>query len=423
MIDGKKFPQMDLILALSESLDLISPVLVGHHLRVAFIAFNIGLELELDIEELNDLILSALLHDIGGLSLSDRLNALKFEIENPHFHAEVGYCLIKMYKPFDNVAKMVKYHHVRWSERDNYYKKGIEIPLNSFIINLADRIDVLTNREQNLMEQREYIIEKIIKEKGEKFHPDIVEAFLGISERKYFWKDLHLSAYIILLKDIFRERFLNIDDLLDISKLFEKVIDFRSRFTATHSTGVTYVAQTLSQKVGFSSIEEKMIQVAGRLHDLGKLAIPNEILEKPGKLSKKEFNIIKSHALHTYSILKNIKGFEEIHEWAGYHHEKINGIGYPFNKRGKELSLGSRIMTIADIFTAISEDRPYRKGMDKESILHILNTMAKNNEIDYDILNILKDNYEEINHGRVEVQRSAFEGFEKFWNEVNTRNK
>jgi HD-GYP domain-containing protein (c-di-GMP phosphodiesterase class II) len=146
------------------------------------------------------------------------------------------------------------------------------------------------------------------------------------------------------------------------------------------------------------------MKIAAYLHDLGKLAVPPEILNKPDGLSDIEFNTIKKHPFNTYRILERVESLEKINMWASLHHERVDGTGYPFHYKGKNLPVGSRIMAIADVFTALKEDRPYRDGMTREKTLSILEDMAKESALDSDIVLVLKQNYEEINHVRKKVQ-------------------
>ena len=420
MIKEERALLSDLVLAFSESLDLISNQLVGHHRMVAYIALNIALELDIEDEEVKELIQAALFHDVGALSLKARLDALEFDMKYPHSHAEVGYCLMKINKSFDGIASAIRFHHLRWDEREIFHEICRDIPYISYIISLDDRVAVLLNdRNKVTSEKIKYIVDKIEDSRGKKFAPEVIDGFLKVSEKKSFWLDLLYGEPEILFKRILGDIFLDINELMSISKIFEKIIDFRSRFTATHSTGVSYVAVKLGKLYNMEPINLKKLSVAGRLHDIGKLSISNNILEKPGKLTKEEFEIMRSHALHTYSILGKIKGLEDIQRWAAFHHEKLNGTGYPFGKKADELSLGARIMAVADISTAILEDRPYRKGMKKDQVLKVLDRMVSEGEIDGDIVNLLKINYEEINEGRHFVQMKAIEEFNSFWNEVN----
>jgi HD-GYP domain-containing protein (c-di-GMP phosphodiesterase class II) len=121
------------------------------------------------------------------------------------------------------------------------------------------------------------------------------------------------------------------------------------------------------------------------------MAIHNNILEKPDRLTNDEFTTMKNHAVYTHQILSNIQGFEDICEWASYHHEKLNGKGYPYGKTAKDLSTLDRLLSVLDIYQALSEDRPYKKGMPIEKITTIMQEMVDRFEIDekitHDVLN------------------------------------
>jgi HD-GYP domain-containing protein (c-di-GMP phosphodiesterase class II) len=211
---------------------------------------------------------------------------------------------------------------------------------------------------------------------------------------------------------------MDMDNLLAFGKFISQSIDFRSRFTATHSTGVGTVAEALARIIGFSDRERKMIYVAGCLHDLGKMAVPTEILEKPGKLTDAEFNIIRSHTYHTYRSLETISAFDTINKWASFHHEHLDGTGYPFHYKKADLPLGSRIMSVADVFTAITEDRPYRKGMDTQNALKVLEDMSRNSALDADIVSMLEEHFDDINALRITAQNTADSEYRKFFSTV-----
>ena len=122
--------------------------------------------------------------------------------------------------------------------------------------------------------------------------------------------------------------------------------------------------------------------MAGILHDIGKIGVPDHILNKPGKLTLEEFEIIKDHPKIGYEICKPIKFFNRVREIIRHHHEKLNGKGYPDGLKENEITIGARIMTIADIFDALTSSRSYRAKMTKEEGINILRKCVKNNEID-----------------------------------------
>lgn len=410
-------PLLDLILCLSEAMDLISPMLVNHHKQVAYIAFSIAAELILPIEQRNDLLLSGALHDSGAFSLKERLDTLQFEIENPHQHAEMSYRLIKIFEPFSIIADIARFHHVLWNYGNGVEFNGKPVTIGSHILHLADRIAVLINKQQEILGQVKDIRAKIKGGSGKIFMPELVDAFMSLSSKEYFWFDLISSpispgfarkAGINIIK-------LDITKVSDLSNLFLRIIDFRSRFTATHSTGVAAVATALARFMDFSETDCQMMKIAGHLHDLGKLAIATEILDKPAKLTADEFNIIKSHPFHTYRILEPITDLDVINTWAAFHHERLDGSGYPFHYNNDNLPIGSRIIAIADILTAITEDRPYRKRMPRNEALQVLREMVKNSTIDPNAVSTLILHYDEIESIRMAEQIVISQENQKFW--------
>ncbi|WDU84594.1 HD-GYP domain-containing protein [Caloramator sp. Dgby_cultured_2] len=131
--------------------------------------------------------------------------------------------------------------------------------------------------------------------------------------------------------------------------------------------------------------------MAALLHDAGKLAIPNSILNKNGALDSREINIIKSHTYYTRLILSRVKGLEDITNWAANHHEKLDGSGYPLGLDKEGLSLEERIMAVCDIYEALTADRPYRKGLQKDKAISIIQSMVDKGEICSTALKYLKE--------------------------------
>jgi HD-GYP domain-containing protein (c-di-GMP phosphodiesterase class II) len=151
---------------------------------------------------------------------------------------------------------------------------------------------------------------------------------------------------------------------------------------------VSRLARLLAEKMGVSQDHCEKLEVAGLLHDLGKLRVPDEILNKPGKLDVHERQIMNAHSFETYQILRKIDGFAEIALWAAYHHEEPQGTGYPFHVPEKELSLEARILRVADIFQAIAQNRPYRQGMTVEQIQAVLLDLSSQGKLDAQVVNV-----------------------------------
>ncbi len=394
--------------ALSEAMDLISNTVTGHHKKVAYISLKLAQKLNLSREEKKKIVLAALMHDIGVFHLNQRFSDLTFD-KRDNFHAEVGYLMLNDKFPVKEIPEIIRYHHQEW-RLDNDH-------VLSSIIYLADRITVLTNTDREILTSVPRIKRVIKNYIRRRFWPEAVDAFLQLAEKEYFWLDLtsvdYINNFIESYSYLYEDK-INISEIYEISKIYGHLIDFRSPFTATHTEGVASIAQALASSQGFSDTELEHIKIAGYLHDLGKLAVPVNILEKPGKLNKREWGIMRTHTYYTYQVLSQIEEFKEINEWASYHHEKLTGEGYPFHLKGEDLSLGSRIMSVADIFTAITENRPYRKGMEKEKAKKILSRLADDYIIDEKITSYLLDNLDYYMALRETIQQEAASNFNQF---------
>lgn len=135
----------------------------------------------------------------------------------------------------------------------------------------------------------------------------------------------------------------------------------------------------------------KKIKIAGLLHDLGKLSIPNDILDKPGKLNEEEYMKMRSHTYYTKKILREIGGIDDIAEWAANHHEKLDGSGYPEGLKDKDLDSVSKLMAVCDMYQALTEDRPYRRGMSSKDAIDIIYKSVKLKKLDGEALDKLKE--------------------------------
>ena len=392
----------DLVLCVSDAMDLVSPELVNHHKQVAYISSALA-ETSGQSEDMQaQLVLAGAVHDIGALSLHERLDLMQFEFRHTRKHSDIGARLLSLYGPLKPLSSIVRRHHSSWHRRSR-------IPHQCHILHLADRVAVLIRRDRPILNQVKQIRRSIEEQAGKLFMPELVDSFRVLSQQESFWLDcVSSSLYRRIRRKAMRNSIiLGTDTLLSLALFFSRIIDFRSHFTAAHSSGVAATAEALAECAGFSPRQCRMMRIAGYLHDIGKLAVPREILEKPGKLTPEEFEVMRCHTFHTFTILETLPGLQTINEYGAFHHERLNGRGYPFHHNAENLSLGARIMAVADVFTAITENRPYRQGMKREDALSVLETMARSGALDGKVVKLLSGNSRHISAVRGKSQAQA----------------
>jgi putative nucleotidyltransferase with HDIG domain len=401
----------DIIRAFAGSMNLISPEVENHHEKVSFLAWRLADILGMDEDQKKTVFYAGLLHDIGGVLQRGSLSLADVET-NAQEIAAYGAGILKQFAVTAPYASVVMESQTPWHLVDTLPKAPDERIRLGQIVHLADAVTLLMEGPETALNRVAHLNEWLCHGGEREFSPESVEALRQLSGREDVWLEMlyRPECYQELIPD---EQFLSLDDVVEWTRFMSKIIDFRSPFTAMHSAGVAATASTIAELSGMSEVECKMMRVAGYLHDIGKLKIPDEVLEKPGKLSDEEFNIMKEHAYYTWVLLKDIEGFEQITEWAAHHHEKLNGKGYPFHLFQNELSLGARIMTIADIFSALAEDRPYRKGMEKEKVIMILHEDAQNGLLSDKLVALLTDHYDSINSIRNVESKAASKAYQE----------
>ncbi|MCL5966349.1 MAG: HD domain-containing protein [Deltaproteobacteria bacterium] len=396
----------NLVLSLSDSLDLVHPCAVDHQQRVAYVALRLAQAIGYDPSEQAELMYAAVLHDIGVLSVEEKIETMTVEIEEQGSHMELGADLLRRFHLFAKAAEIVRFHHCSWSDEEGWKGAGADVRLSCNAIHLGDSVDRFLRRDAGVLGQVKSIRDEIARREGKRFAPDLAACFQELARQESFWLDLTSPRiYRVLLDMISWPRVaLRLGELEQIGMIFSRIVDFRSPFTATHSVGVATAARELAGRMFFSEKECRLMLVAGFLHDLGKVAVPNAILDKPAKLDPDEFDVIRAHTYFTHQILSTIGGFEEVTQWAAFHHERLDGDGYPFHLKREELTLGSRIMCVADVFTAVTENRPYRRGTGREETVPILLNMVKHGALDENVVKVLMGDYAEIDRARAAAQ-------------------
>lgn len=379
------------LLNLSHSLDVSFRGVKKHHMRVALLSLQIGKAVGMDEQSLFRLFKGAIVHDIGAVKWEEKCNLERFDVNDTWDHCQRGSDFVEGIYFLDEVTEIIKYHHHRWDGKEGTVIRKDDIPLASRIIHLADRVDVLINDKMCILEQHENILKQVSSMAGIFFDPDLVAVLNTIGKVESLWIDM-ISPWIAerILGEIPSYNLnISIKVLSSFAELYARVVDSKSPFTNRHSHGVSLISQFLARQVGMNDNEIFLIHIAGLLHDIGKLAVPESIILKPGLLTKQERNIIKQHTYYTYWWVKPILPSLPLAEWAAYHHERLDGSGYPFHKEYYELDMGSRIVSIADKYTALREDRPYRQGLSWVQIKDFFEKEVLEGSIDGELLQVL----------------------------------
>ena len=361
-------------------------VTMHHSRKVAYISLNIGRAMNLSDEEIKDLYALSLLHDNGLTLAALKLKELDL-MESLHEHCTEGEKNLESFPLYKRRENVILYHHEDYDGTGLFKISGEDIPIFSQIIHLADSLDRNFNLPRLKSNKREEVIGYASKNKNILFSPIVVDIFLSISHKERFWLDLSFYNITEVLNRIAPQIIYEYswEDIIPISETFMNIIDSKSKFTCNHSKGISEKIRIMSDYYNFVTEKKLKLYIAANLHDLGKLYLPNAILEKPDKLNAFEFSEIKRHTYYTKLALDKIGGFEDISSWAANHHEKLNGKGYPESLCADELDFESRLLGVIDIYQALTEERPYRRGLSHKETMKIIYSMANGGFIDNQI--------------------------------------
>lgn len=384
-----------LIRALSSTVDLVGVDEIQHGKRVAFMALACAEQAGVGQDETTLLFRLGLLHDCGVSSTKVHKRIIdEFDWDGSDLHCRIGEQRLRQCGSLAHMADAVRYHHTRWQ-----VLQELELPdrtkRHANLISLLDRVDSLAtlHHGRNRLAGREKICKKVTSLRHAYFHPELVDIFLAASDNEAFWitmEPIHLEEFLAAHHPGIDEIVVDVDELHAIATLFAQIVDAKSPYTAEHSCGVASLSRFLAEKSTLPPSVCREIEVAGLLHDLGKLQVPDMILEYQGPLTHDELATMHHHSFITYQILKKIHGLEDIALWASNHHEKLDGSGYPFRRTAATLTIESRIIMIADIFQALAQNRPYRVSQPPEVIVDILKQGVARNELDAELVDLVE---------------------------------
>ena len=429
----------EVIGAFSYALDLTEGQPPGHCLRACWIGVHVGKELGLDAAALWDLYYTLLLKDAGCSSNAARLCELygtddftvkrDFKsVDADHFveiagfvlkHAGLGRSLKERYRRIMNLAKHGEQlateliqtrcergaaiaRQLGFSEvvalgihgLDEHWNgngrperlQGAAIPLESRIALLSQVVDVFHS-----IGGAAAAIQEVRERRGTWFDPTVTDAFESACRRAGFWEALtaaDIEARVRALEPEHRSIEVDDDRLDAITAAFGQVVDSKSPYTSGHSTRVAQFADVVGEQLGLSKVRRRWLHRGALLHDIGKLGVSNSILDKPAGLTDEEWQQVRAHARYTEEILSRLSPFAELALVAGAHHERLDGTGYPKGLRAPDIAVETRIITLADIFDALTAPRPYRGPIPAPQALDMMEK-TRGTAVDGDCLDAL----------------------------------
>lgn len=399
----------DMLYALSFALDTVQYEMGGisnqHGKHVAFISYLMGSKLNYPHDKLEDLVGLAILHDNafteyvreeynnGELRsyddiLEEDITKLRTGFLTKQRHNVVGEKNISLLPFNTDVKDVILYHHENADGTGPLGRKDYETCEMAQIIHIADMMDVMFDLQSITEDEFNDAMKKIKSLEGRLFSKKMVDTIdAALSYEKII--DLQKIGVITYLKNNFKTdvKDYTFDEIKGICQFFAQIIDYKSSITKNHSLGVADKCFKLAKYYNFDEEKCERLYFAGAFHDIGKLIINNDILEKPGKLTADEFESIKNHAKATQLILSKVEGIADITSWASNHHEKLDGSGYNGSLSGEELTFEDRLLACVDIYQALIEKRSYKEKYNHDDAIMIMQHMANDNKIDGKIVN------------------------------------
>lgn len=385
----KVIKSQNIIHIIMRTLGKVDGRLMGHGERVAFMTVRALRQQGAPEKEILECAMLAVLHDIGAYKTEDIDQMVQFESHNVWEHSVYGYLFIKNFTPLKDRASSILYHHMPYYQYKEIASDATQHPLAG-LLNLIDRVDILL-QNRGLAFCHTYIKEN----SGYLFDPYWADILLKADEETDMLRAVAEGSYQEALEDYLEQILLSEDEKKQYLMTIAYSIDFRSEFMVLHTITTVTVSRTIAELFGIEGRELEEIYYGALLHDVGKVATPVSILEKPGRLTPEEMDIMRLHVVETGNILEGLIN-PAIYKIAVRHHEKLNGGGYPLGLKGEELSRAERIVAIADILSALIRRRSYKDAYDKEKTIAILTQMKQDNQICPVVTDMALANFDKI---------------------------
>ncbi len=390
--------------------------LAGHGERVAYRVMLLAQrDGRFPDKEICKLIWTVLLHDIGNYQHLDIVDLMERETLKADSHALYGYLFLKYFGPYPAYAPIIYYHH---SDRQRIEASAMNDSLKwiSHSILAADAVDLYRISHPNATQ--EDVLRFLSHLSTERYHPRSVQALKEIEAHlPHAQEEIHNA----LIKQLSRWE-ISVQERQAFLKVLVSSIDFRSRATTLHCAIIVEVSDMLAQLCDVTEQEKREIHIGAILHDLGKIAIPVEILEHPGKLEGEDWEIMKSHIIYSEEIIDGMVS-DSIKNIAIRHHEKLDGTGYPRGLRADSLTLPERILAVADVVSALSEERSYKPVFPMEEVVRIIEGMSERGKLCPKVVSILTANKERIYEKARQIGQRTREDYEHIFQEFSLDRK
>ena len=364
--------------------------LMDHGIRVSYIVFRLLSDRsDISARQRRDLCFLAALHDIGAYKTDEIDRMVQFETENVWHHSIYGHLFIKYFSPLPEQAAAVLFHHTSWQQLAQYPHVCLSTKYTAQLLQIADRLDIWLN---TLGRPYKEFLQELTSADNQRFYPPLVDWLLTKPFKPFTAEDIENDAKFQQMQNSIA---FTSDEIHAYLCMIIYAIDFRSRHTVTHTMTTTSISHELAVLMELDTHSRNEVILGALLHDLGKIAIPVEILEFPGKLSPQAMTVMRTHVALTEAIFADAIP-EPIQRIAIRHHEKLDGSGYPRGLAAEELTTAERIVSIADIVSALSGTRSYKEAFSKEKTLAIITTQKEKGQLDPLLVDSLIAHYDKI---------------------------
>ena len=370
---------------ISNMLKMQNPKLMDHGSRVGYLVAKM-LEVQGKTQkEILESYIIGLLHDVGAYKTEEIDKLIQFETERVFDHSIYGYLIMKVSEVMEDKVDAILHHHTPWEQLKTMRCENSQL---ANLIFLADRVEIY------LRTQKKFISPEVLK-KTKCFSEENIELFCEAEEKYDFQKRLLDGSYINATEKYLYQAEFSEEELKKLIRMVAFLIDFRSESTVTHTITMVSAAVALGNLMNLNKQQIDEIYTGAYIHDLGKVAIPLEVLEKPGRLDYDEMEVMKTHIILPGNIIGGHVS-DNVYKIAMRHHEKLDGKGYPYGIKEEDMSLSEKIVAVADIFSALTGKRSYKDSMPKEKVVSIMQQMADNHQISEEVVQLLIDNYEMV---------------------------